>query len=88
MATFPRLKTSPANNLLGHSDTNQTQIKMQNMQDYRKLYNSILKAFDAVNQTYYVIKLVYDEKGNAVDFIYEDVNSSAERLFGKKKNKS
>lgn len=45
---------------------------------YEELFNSMIEMFQ-------VIQLVYDEDGNAIDYVYLEVNSAFEQLVNKKK---
>ena len=46
---------------------------------YEELFNSMIEMFQ-------VIELVYDEEGNAIDYIYRQVNRAFEELVNKKKD--
>lgn len=56
---------------------------MSKQSDYYDIYNSMLEAFDNVQISYFVVDLVYDDKGNPIDFIYRDVSRATELLIGK-----
>lgn len=58
---------------------------MQERQDYRQLYNSMLEAFSKVNLAYCLIEPIFDQNDKAVDFRYIEINSAVESLFGKKR---
>ncbi|HSV49250.1 MAG TPA: ATP-binding protein [Candidatus Acidoferrales bacterium] len=58
---------------------------MQERQDYRQLYLSMLEAFNSVHLAYFLIELIYDQNDKAVDFRYLEINSAVETLFGKKR---
>ncbi len=58
---------------------------MQEKPDYRQLYSSMLEAFNAVNLNYFVVELIHNNSGNAVDLIYRDVSVATEKLLGKSK---
>ena len=53
--------------------------------DYRQLYSSMLNAFDVVKLDYFVVELVYDNRGKAIDVVYHEVSSATEKLLGKSK---
>ncbi len=53
--------------------------------DYRQLYNSMLDAFDVVKLNYFVVELIHDKCGKAVDVIYREVSPITEKLLGKSK---
>ena len=58
---------------------------MQEKPDYLQLYSSMLHAFDAVNLDYFVVELIHDNSGMAVDMIYREVSPATEKLLGKSK---
>jgi PAS domain S-box-containing protein len=58
---------------------------MQERQDYRYLYNSMLEAFSKVNLTYCLIEPIFDQNDKAVDLRYLEINSTVETTFGKKR---
>jgi PAS domain S-box-containing protein len=58
---------------------------MQERQEYRYLYNSMLEAFTKVNLAYCLIKPIFNANDKGVDFRYIDINSAVESIFGKKR---
>lgn len=54
--------------------------------DYRKLYNSMVEAFNEVALNFFVVEVAYDKKGCPVDVIYHELNSATERLIGKSRS--
>jgi PAS domain S-box-containing protein len=58
---------------------------MQERQDYRHLYNSMIEAFTKVNLAYCLIEPIFDANDKAVDFRYIEINSAVEAIFGKKR---
>lgn len=58
---------------------------MQERQNYRYLYNSMLEAFTKVNLAYCLIEPIFDTSNKAVDFRYLEINSTVEAIFGKKR---
>nr|WP_321230204.1 ATP-binding protein [uncultured Psychroserpens sp.] len=52
---------------------------IKSKQQYKQLFNSMIEMFQ-------VIELVYDEEGNAIDYVYVNVNSAFEQLVNKKKD--
>jgi PAS domain-containing protein len=58
---------------------------MQEKQRHNQLYRSILEAFNVFKLNYFVVEIVYDDKGRAVDLVYLDINPAAEQLIGKSK---
>ncbi|HLN46141.1 MAG TPA: ATP-binding protein [Candidatus Sulfotelmatobacter sp.] len=59
---------------------------MQEQTDYRRLYNFMLEAFDAVNLNYFIVQVICDDNSKPVDIVYRDVSPATERLIGKSKS--
>ncbi len=51
--------------------------------DYRELYNSMLEAFNSLNEAFSIFEIIRDEKGQAVDYRYLEICSYIEKSFGK-----